>query len=95
MKIEFFDFLDICIAIYLDDLSIFSLTSEEYQRALYTVFSYLAMHLLYLRPDKCALLLKCMEFLGYILDASDVYILQSKIDAITECPKPCSIIVLQ
>ena len=58
MNMVFFDLLDTCVVIYLDDLLIFSKTVVEYKTALDTVFSHLAAHKLYLCPDKCALLLK-------------------------------------
>ena len=74
MNIVFFDVLDICVMIYLDDLLIFSKMVEEHPKALDTVFAHLAKHLLYLRLDNYALLLKCVEFLGHVLDASGIYI---------------------
>ena len=46
---------------------------EEHWKALDNVFAHLAKHSYYLRPDKCVLLVKCIEFLGHILDASSVY----------------------
>ena len=58
MNTVFFDLLDTCVVIYLDDVLIFSKTIEEHNAALDAVFSRLAKHKLYLRPDKCALLLK-------------------------------------
>ena len=58
MNTMFFDLLDICVVIYLDDLLIFSKTIAEHKAALDAVFSRLAAHKLYLCPDKCALLLK-------------------------------------
>ena len=58
MNTVFFDLLDTCVVIYLDDLLIFSKTIVEHKAALDAVFSRLAAHKLYLYPDKCALLLK-------------------------------------
>ena len=58
MNTVFFDLLDTCVVIYLDDLLIFSKTVAEHKAALDAVFSCLAANKLYLHPDKCALLLK-------------------------------------
>ena len=73
MNTVFFDLLDSCVVIYLDDLLVFSKTVEEHRKALDTVFARLAKHQLYLRADKCALLLKRVEFLGHVLDSSGVH----------------------
>ena len=95
MNIVFFDVLDICVVIYQDDLFAFSQIVEEHQKALDIVFPYLAKHQLYLRLDTYELLLKCLEFLRYVLDALGVHIQKSKIAAITEWPEPSSITQLQ
>ena len=58
MNTVFFDLLDTCVVIYLDDLLIFSKTVAEHKAALGAVFSCLAAHKLCLHPNKCALLLK-------------------------------------
>ena len=73
MNTIIFDLLDTCVVIYLDDLLIFSKTVEEYQNVLDVVFVHLAKHQLYLRPNKYTLLLKHVQSLGYVLDASFVY----------------------
>ena len=73
MKTSFFDLLDTCVVIWLDDIFIFGKIFEGHQKALETVFACLAKHSLYVRLDKYALLLKHIEFLGHILDASGVH----------------------
>ena len=95
MNTVFFDLLDTCVVIYLDDLLIFSKTIAEHKAALDAVFSRLAAHKLYLRPDKCALLLKQVEFLGHVLDTSGVHMQRNKVDAITEWPYPSNVTELQ
>ena len=44
MNTVFFNLLNNCVAIYLDDLLIFNKTVEEHQKALDTVFVRLAKH---------------------------------------------------
>ena len=44
MKMVFFEILDTCVVIYLDNLLILSKTVEEYKKALDSVFVFLAKH---------------------------------------------------
>ena len=74
MNHVFFDLLDDCVVIYLDDLLIFSKSVEAHKAALHRVFARLAKHQLYLRPEKCALFLKRVEFLGHVFDHYGVHV---------------------
>ena len=58
MNHVFFDILDECVTVYLDDILIFSRTKEEHIAALHKVFSRLAQYKLALKESKCALFLK-------------------------------------
>ena len=44
MNTDFFDLLDTCVVIYLDDLLIFNKMVEKNWKALDTVFAHLAKH---------------------------------------------------
>ena len=57
----FFDLLDDCVIVYLDDILIFSRTKEEHFTALNKVFSRLAKFKLVLKESKCALFLKSVH----------------------------------
>lgn len=74
MNQVFFDLLDDCVVVYLGDILIFSRDEASHRKALHAVCEQLAKHQLYLRPEKCALFLSSVNFLGYILDASGVHI---------------------
>ena len=89
-----FDLLDDCVIIYLDDILIFSHDEASHCKALGAVFERLAKHQLYLRPEKCALFLSSVEFLGHILDASGVHVQQAKIDPIKSWPEPMLLVEL-
>ena len=65
----FFDLLDDCVIVYLDDILIFSRTREEYLTALNKVFSWLAKFKLVLKESKYAVSLKPVAFLGYDVSA--------------------------
>ena len=82
MSQVFFDLLDDCVVMYLDYILIFSCDEASHCKVLRAVFEWLAKHQLYLRPEKYALFLSSVEFLGHILDASGVHMQQTKIDAI-------------
>ena len=74
MNSVFFDMLDTSVIVYLDDILVFSPDVESHKRALHAVFTRLAQHKLFLRPEKCALLLKSVEFLGHVVDADGVHV---------------------
>ena len=64
INMVFFDVLNTYVMIYLDNLSIFTKSVEKHQKLLDTVFDHLAKQQLYLRPEKCELLLKHWNSLG-------------------------------
>ena len=95
MNQVFFDLLDDCVVVYLDDILIFSRDEVSHRKALHAVFERLAQHKLYLRPEKCALFLSSVEFLGHVIDAEGVHVQQAKIDAIQSWPEPSALVELQ
>ena len=54
MNYVFFDILDDCVIVYLDNILIFSRTKEEHFTALKKVFSHLAKFKLVLKESQCA-----------------------------------------
>ena len=68
----FFDLLDDCVIVYLDDILIFSRTKQELLAALNKVFSRLSEFKLVLKKSKCSLFLKSVAFLGYIVSAEGI-----------------------
>ena len=72
MNYVFFDLLDDCVIVYLDDILIFSRTKKEHLTALNKVFSHLAKFQLVLKESKCSLFLKSVAFLGYIVSAKGI-----------------------
>ena len=60
--------LDDVVIVYLDDILIYSKDVESYEWALHAVFERLAKHKFFLHPEKCALLLRSVEFLGHVAD---------------------------
>ena len=74
MNHMFFDLLDDCVVVYLDDILVFSRTKEKHLTALNKVFSCLAKFNLVLKESKCSLFLKSVAFLGYIVSAEGISI---------------------
>ena len=72
MNHVFFDLLDDCVIVYLDDILIFSRTKKEHLTALNKVFSRLAKFKLVLNELKCSLFLKSVAFLGYVVSAEGI-----------------------
>ena len=94
MNQVFFDLLDNCVVVYLDDILIFSHDEASHHKALRAVLKQLAKHQLYLWPEKCALFLSSVEFLGHIIDVLGVHVQQAKIDVIKSWPEPTLLVEL-
>ena len=88
MNNVFFDLLDDFVVVYLDDILIFSKTYEDHIRHVNTIFKRLRDNKLFVCPDKCALLLQSVEFLGHVIDQHGVHVQSSKISAVTNWPEP-------
>ena len=72
MNHVFFDLLDDCVIVYLDDILIFSKTKEEHLTALNKVFSCHAKFKLVLKESKRSLFLKSATFLGHVVSAEGI-----------------------
>ena len=72
MNTTFFDLLDVCVLIYLDDILIYSKTVEQHKIDLQKVFERLAQYKMHVKESKCALLLESVEFLGHTISAQGV-----------------------
>ena len=79
-----------CI-IYLDDIIVFSQTPEEHLVRLQAVFDKLKAARLKLKPSKCELFKKQINYLGHVVDHKGVTTDPDKIQAITEGPRPTTV----
>ena len=91
MHVAFFDLLDICVVIYLDDILIYSPDIATHRKHLDMVFAKLAEHQLHLKESKCLLFLESIEFLGHTLNKNGVSVETGKTTAIKEWPTPTNV----
>ena len=76
--------------VYLDDICIYSKTFEEHLKHLDIVFTRLRQHNLKLKPTKCHMFQKEVQYLGHVLSADGISTSQDKVKAIIDWPVPCS-----
>ena len=79
-----------CI-IYLDDIIVFSQTPEEHLVRIQAVFDKLKAAGLKLKPSKCELFKKQINYLGHVVRQEGVSTDPDKIKAITEWPRPTTV----
>jgi transposase InsO family protein len=79
------------VAVYLDDILIFTLTLEEHRRITEEVLSRLKANDLYLRPEKCEFEKTEIEYLGMVIREGQVSMDPAKIAAVKDWPTPSNV----
>jgi hypothetical protein len=79
------------VAVYLDDIFIWSSTLEEYCKIVHKVLHRLQTYDLYLRPEKCEFEQVKVDYLGLVISYSRVSMNPVKIEAIVNWPIPESL----
>ena len=82
--------LNWCI-IYLDDIIVFSRTSERHLHRLKAVFEKLRAAGLKLKPSKCEFFKQEIKYLGHVVSAEGVSTDPDKIKSVTEWPQPTTV----
>jgi hypothetical protein len=82
----FAPYLDKFVLVFLDDILIFSHTVEEHEQHVRQVLNKLHEHKLYAKLSKCELFKHSVEFLGHIVDAKGLHMMEDKVKAICEWP---------
>ena len=72
------------VAVYLDDILIFSNDLEEHRRMVREVLTRLEKHDLYLRPEKCEFEQQQIEYLGLIISEGEVRMDLVKVAAVRD-----------
>ena len=88
MNLLFADLLDECVLVYMDDILIYSKTASEHRDHVKQVFARLNAKGWHVKQKKCALFLPAVEFLGHVVSADGVQVVESKVDAIKQWPEP-------
>ena len=81
----FWDFLDIFLIIYLDDMLIYSKTQEEHDIHVREVLQRLRKYGLYAKLEKCRFDCKQVEILSYTISSKGIFMDTTKIQTILEC----------
>ena len=84
MNLLLADLLDECVLEYMDDILIYSKTAVEHRNHVKQVFARLNAKGWHIKQKKCALFLPTVKFLGHVVSANGVKVLESKVDAIKE-----------
>ncbi|KAI0528936.1 hypothetical protein KFK09_001480 [Dendrobium nobile] len=77
-----------CCVVYLDDILVFSPSSEAHWKHLTENFQLLREHKLYLNKAKCEFAMCIVHFLGFIISAQGVSMDPYKVTAVCDWPPP-------
>ena len=88
MNKVFMDELDKFVVVFIDDILVYSPTTEEHEHHMRTVLEKLAQHQLYVKFNKCEFWLQEVAFLGHVLSAEGVTVDPAKIEAMKEWDQP-------
>ena len=76
------------VAVYLDDILIYSTDLEDHCKVVREVLHRLQEHDLFLRPEKCEFEQTSVEYLGLVISEGTVRMDEVKVKAIAEWPAP-------
>ena len=95
MNKVFMDELDKFMVVFIDDILVYSPTTEEHEHHLRTILEKLAQHQLYAKFSKCEFWLQEVAFLGHVLSAEGVVVDPAKIEAVKEWDQPRNVIEIR
>jgi hypothetical protein len=87
MNNVFANMLDICVAVYFNNILIYSFDKMTHHKQVKEVLHRLWKHGLYAKPEKCEFDRESVEYLGYILSADRLTIVVDKVQAIQDWPE--------
>jgi hypothetical protein len=80
----FMEELDRFVLVFIDDILIYSETSEEHEEHLRTVLERLRQQKLYANFSKCEFWMEMVAFLGHVLSAVGIAVDPSKVESVTK-----------
>lgn len=88
MNSIFHDIINVFVAIYLDDILIYSRNFDEHIQHLNVVFKRLRENKLYGKLSKCEFLKDSIHFLGHKISSEGIAVDQEKVQAVLKIPRP-------
>jgi hypothetical protein len=88
MNLVFMPKLDKFVAVFIDDILVYSRSEEEHAKHLRIVLTRLRDHQLYVKFSKCEFWLKEVQFLGHVLSAEGVAVDPGKVKDILNWKPP-------
>jgi len=88
MNNVFFDLLDMCIVVYLDNILIYSDNIAQHQSHVKEILKRLRKAELYTKVEKCEFHSDSIEYLGYVLSPSGLTMSDTKVKTIQKWPEP-------
>ena len=85
------DMLSKGVAVFLDDILIYSMMAEENFKLLEKVFAHLNKYEFYCRLKKCSVLGRTTTFLGFDITPEGLKISDAKVQSLKKWPKPTTI----
>ncbi|KAJ3529804.1 hypothetical protein NMY22_g8844 [Coprinellus aureogranulatus] len=76
------------VAVYLDDILIFTVTLEEHRKIVNEVLTRLRKHDLYLQPEKCEFEKTEIEYLGLVIWEGEICMHPAKVEAVRNWLSP-------
>jgi hypothetical protein len=88
MNKVFMDELDKFLVVFIDDILVYSSTTEDHEQHLRVVLERLRQNQLYAKFSKCKFWLEEVTFLGHVLTTEGVPVDPTKIEAVKEWEQP-------
>jgi hypothetical protein len=88
----FREYLDKFIQVFIDDILIYSRTTEEHDEHLRLVLQCLREHKLYGKLSKCSFYQSRIHYLGHVISGEGIAVDPAKVEAIMEWPAPTNVI---
>ncbi|MBW0499077.1 hypothetical protein O181_038792 [Austropuccinia psidii MF-1] len=92
---KFSDFLDIFVAVYLNDIMVSSSSEEEHVKHVASVLQRLRDNSLFSKASNCVFHASSVEYLGYVVSSDGLKMDSSKVKQILNWPQPKNIKALQ
>jgi hypothetical protein len=87
----FREYLDKFIQVFIDDILIYSRTTEEHDEHLHLVLQCLREHKLYGKLSKCSFYQSRIHYLGHVISDEGIAVDPAKVEAIMEWPAPTNV----